>query len=80
MVSNVTLFRYAWPLYHIVNASRTILFDLHSKIGPHFGVLFVWCAINTALFPICCVFMRWKMNKEVARKVPRRTIKYLVDG
>ncbi|KAK4945692.1 hypothetical protein LTR10_015040 [Elasticomyces elasticus] len=71
---------YAWPLYHIVTASRTIIFDTHSRIGLNFGVLFVWCAVNTVLFPFCCVFMRWKTNKELARKVPRRTIQYLVDG
>ncbi|KAJ9605311.1 hypothetical protein H2200_009968 [Cladophialophora chaetospira] len=73
-------FGYAWPLYHIVTASRTILFDTYSRIGLNFGVLFVWCAINTALFPFCCVFMRYKANKEMMRKVPRRNIKYLVDG
>ena len=71
---------YAWPLYHVVTASRTILFDTHSRIGLNFGVLFAWCAINTLLFPFCCVFMRWKSNKEMARKVPRPTIRYLVDG
>ncbi|EXJ90810.1 hypothetical protein A1O1_03915 [Capronia coronata CBS 617.96] len=73
-------FGYAWPLYHIVNGSRTILFDTHSRIGLNFGVLFAWCAVNTLLFPFCCVYMRWKTNKEMARRVPRRTIKYLVDG
>lgn len=73
-------FGYAWPLHHIVNASRTILFDTYSRIGLNFGVLFAWCAINTALFPFCCVFMRYKTNKELMRKVPRRNIKYLVDG
>lgn len=73
-------FGYALPLYHIVNGSRTLLFDTHSRIGLNFGVLFAWCAVNTLLFPPCCVFMRWKTNKELARRVPRRTIKYLVDG
>lgn len=73
-------FGYAWPLYHIVSASRSILFDTHSRIGLNFGVLFAWCAVNTLFFPFCCVYMRWKTNKELARRVPRRTIKYLVDG
>ncbi|KIW62928.1 hypothetical protein PV04_09816 [Phialophora macrospora] len=73
-------FGYAWPLYHIVTASRTIIFDTHSRIGLNFGVLFAWCAINTVLFPFCCVFMRYKTNKEMMRRVPRRKIRYLVDG
>jgi hypothetical protein len=55
---------YAWPLHQIVEASRQLLFDLHSRIGLNFGVLFAWCAINTTLFPVCCHIMRWKSLKE----------------
>jgi hypothetical protein len=51
---------YAFPLHNIVEGSRSILFDLHSRLGLNFGVLLAWVAINTALFPICCWFMRWK--------------------
>lgn len=54
---------YAWPLHNIVEASRATLFDLHSRIGLNFGVLAVWCVVNTVLFPACCFFMRWKMEK-----------------
>ena len=54
---------YAWPLHNIVEASRSTLFDLHSRIGLNFGILFTWCAINTMLFPFCCHFMRWKTMK-----------------
>ena len=59
---------YAWPLHNIVEASRSTLFDLHSRIGLNFGVLFVWCAVNTTLFPLCCVFMRRKMEREKKRE------------
>ena len=55
---------YAWPLHNIVEASRSTLFDLHSRIGLNFGVLFVWVAINSALFPFCCYFMRWKTMRD----------------
>ena len=55
---------YAWPLHNIVEASRSTLFDLHSRIGLNFGVLFAWVAINTALFPLCCYLMRWKTMRE----------------
>ncbi|KAI1501845.1 MNNG and nitrosoguanidine resistance protein [Biscogniauxia marginata] len=54
---------YAWPLHHIVQASRQILFDLKSEIGLNLGVLFAWIAVNTLLFPLCCYFMRWKMER-----------------
>lgn len=53
------------PLHNIVNGSRQILFDLHSNIGLNFGVLFAWCAINTALFPLACYYMRWKSKHHV---------------
>ena len=73
---------YAWPLHQVVNASRTLLFDTHSKLGLNFGILFAWCAVNTALFPFCCLFMRWKTNKEEVerRQGLRQEIRYLVDG
>ena len=54
---------YAWPMHNIVEASRSTLFDLHSRIGLNFGVLFTWCAINSILFPFACYFMRWKMMR-----------------
>ncbi|KAI0162548.1 MNNG and nitrosoguanidine resistance protein [Pestalotiopsis sp. NC0098] len=55
---------YAWPLYNIVQASRTVLFDLHSRIGLNFGVLFIWVAVNSALYPFCCYFMRGRVERE----------------
>ncbi|MCJ1229212.1 hypothetical protein MMC12_005877 [Toensbergia leucococca] len=55
---------YAWPLHNIVEASRSTLFDLHSRIGLNFGVLFAWAAINISFFPFCCWFMRWKTQRE----------------
>ncbi|KAI1095330.1 MNNG and nitrosoguanidine resistance protein [Rostrohypoxylon terebratum] len=55
---------YAWPLHHIVQASRQILFDLHSEIGLNFGVLFAWAAINVTLFPLVCYLSRWRMERE----------------
>ena len=48
----------------VVEASRTIIFDTHSKIGLNFGILFAWVAVNTAFFPLCCYIMRWKSQRE----------------
>ncbi|KAE8450396.1 hypothetical protein EG329_006470 [Mollisiaceae sp. DMI_Dod_QoI] len=59
---------YLWPLHNIVNASKTILFDTHSTIGLNFAILGAWCAINTALFPLCCDFMRWKTVRAKKKK------------
>jgi hypothetical protein len=73
---------YAWPLHSskfhplaamdlanpssVVEASRSILFGLHSRIGLDFGILIAWGAVNTALFPFCCYFMRWKKKRNVS--------------
>ena len=59
---------YAWPLHNIVEASRSTLFDLHSQIGLNFGVLFAWVAVNSALFPAACYFMRWKQMRDETRQ------------
>lgn len=42
----------------VVEGSRSILFDLHSRIGLDFGILIAWGAVNTIFFPICCWFQR----------------------
>jgi hypothetical protein len=60
---------YAWPMHNIVELTRSILFDLHPRVGLNFGILFAWVAVDTVLFPMCCYYMRWntarvKRNKE----------------
>jgi hypothetical protein len=49
----------------VVEGSRSILFDLHSRIGLDFGILIAWGAVNTLFFPFCCWFMRWKTQKGI---------------
>ena len=66
------LWGFAWPLHNIVEASRSTLFDLHSRIGLNLGVLFVWCTLNTMLFPACCYFMRWKMMKGKQKEAQQK--------
>ncbi|KAI3338385.1 hypothetical protein F4824DRAFT_459062, partial [Ustulina deusta] len=67
----------AWPLQHVVQATRQIIFDLKSEIGLNLGVLLVWAVINTALFPICCDFMRWRTGKQQKGALKARD-RYLV--
>ncbi|KAJ2969907.1 hypothetical protein NUW58_g9858 [Xylaria curta] len=67
----------AWPLHHIVQASRHIIFDLKSDIGLNFGVLFVWAIVNTVLFPFCCYFMRWRTEHE-QREAAKAKDRYVV--
>lgn len=49
----------------VVQASRQILFDLRPEIGLNFGVLIAWSAVNTAIFPGACYWMRWKNTHGV---------------
>lgn len=48
----------------VVQASRQLLFNLHSRIGVNFAVLFTWVAINSFFFPFACYLMRWKGERE----------------
>lgn len=50
--------------YIVVQASRQVLFNLHSRIGINFAVLFTWVAINSIFFPFACYLMRWKGERE----------------
>ena len=59
---------YAWPLQNIVEASRSTLFGLHSRLGLNFGILIAWIVISSTLFPICCYFMRRKTQKAKAKE------------
>ncbi|KAK2028782.1 MNNG and nitrosoguanidine resistance protein [Colletotrichum zoysiae] len=59
---------YAWPYHHVIEGSRQILFDLHSRIGLNFGVLIAWVCVNTLLFVPACYIMRWKDEKEIRKK------------
>ena len=49
---------YAFPLHSIVEATKIILFDIHSTMGLHVGILLAWWAVNTALFPIAAWWFR----------------------
>jgi hypothetical protein len=51
---------YAWPMHNIVEFTRSVLFDLHPRVGLNVGILLAWCAVDTVLFPVCCYYMRWK--------------------
>jgi hypothetical protein len=55
----------------VVEATRSTLFDLHPRIGLNFGVLLAWCAVDAALFPLCCYYMRWRTVREKKRAAQR---------
>lgn len=57
----------------VVEASRSMLFNLHSRIGLNFGILFAWAAIGSALFPLSCYFMRWKGQREQKKQQQQKS-------
>lgn len=71
---------YAWPLYNIVAASRTILFDVHSHLGRNWGILAAWTVINIIFFFPCAVFFRYQNTKQKIDQVPRSKWRWLLDG
>ncbi|KAF2684996.1 hypothetical protein K458DRAFT_301687 [Lentithecium fluviatile CBS 122367] len=61
---------YAWPMHNIAELTRQTLFNLHSRTGLNFGILFAWVVVGTGLFPICCYYMRWntaRVKKNAAK-------------
>ncbi|PWW71890.1 hypothetical protein C7212DRAFT_366933 [Tuber magnatum] len=56
-------FGYAWPLHNIVQATRSIVFDVRSEIGRNFGVLFAWVCVSILLFPICAMVARRRTER-----------------
>ncbi|KAI1152957.1 MNNG and nitrosoguanidine resistance protein [Nemania diffusa] len=69
----------AWPLHHVVRATRQILFDLRSEMGTNIAVLLAWIVVGSALFPLCCYFMRWRTERE-QRAALRERGRYVVSA
>ena len=55
---------YIWPLWQVVYASRTLLFGTNNRLKFNFGILTVWIALGTALFPCACLVLKWKGERE----------------
>ncbi|KAH8731524.1 hypothetical protein GQ44DRAFT_604878 [Phaeosphaeriaceae sp. PMI808] len=62
---------YAWPMHNIVELTRSVLFDLHPRMGLNFGILLAWCAVDTLLFPLCCYYMRWNTIRTKRKAVEK---------
>jgi len=58
---------YAWPLRHIVEGSKTLVFGTKSRLAVNFGVLLAWVLVGSLLFPVACWVMRWKAGKDRRR-------------
>lgn len=65
---------YAWPLRHIVQGSKTLVFGTKNTLGLNFGVLIAWVVVGTFLFPFACWVMRWKsiQDRQKAAELAKR--------
>jgi hypothetical protein len=57
----------AWPFYHIVKGSDTLIFGTKNWLGLNFGVLFAWAAISYALLPVS-IWLELRRKKELFHK------------
>jgi hypothetical protein len=55
---------YFWPLRQVVYASRTLLFGTRDRLAFNLGILIVWVAVGTIVFPVACWFKNWKTQKR----------------
>jgi hypothetical protein len=53
----------AWPFFHIVKASSTLIFGTKNWLGLNFGVLLAWAALSYALLPFT-VWLEVRKHKE----------------
>ncbi|KAI4909710.1 uncharacterized protein J4E92_010628 [Alternaria infectoria] len=61
---------YGWPMHNIVELTRSILFDLHPRVGLNFGILSAWAVVDSIFFPLCCYYMKWntaRVRKNAAK-------------
>ncbi|KAL6709658.1 hypothetical protein ACN47E_001086 [Coniothyrium glycines] len=62
---------HAWPMHNIVELTRSILSNLHPRVGLNFGILAAWVVVDSLLFPVCCYYMRWnttRVKRNAAKK------------
>jgi len=57
----------AWPFYHIVKGSCSLIFGTKDWLGLNFGVLLAWAGLSYALLPIT-LRMELRRNKKMVEK------------
>lgn len=44
----------------VEEATKTILFDMHSRVGLDFGILTAWAGVSIGIYPFATWFMYWR--------------------
>ncbi|KIY73198.1 hypothetical protein CYLTODRAFT_417169 [Cylindrobasidium torrendii FP15055 ss-10] len=58
VLPHIYRYGYAWPLYNIGRAVRTIIFGTKNQLGLNFGVLIAWMTVSIITLPLFQWFMR----------------------
>jgi Protein of unknown function (DUF3533) len=69
----------AWPFYHIVKGSSTLIFGTKNWLGLNFGVLIAWVALSYALLPFT-IWIEVHKNKDNFAKNRRGTRERLKEA
>lgn len=51
---------YAWPMYNVVEGTKTLVLGMRSNLTTNFAVLGAWVVLGTVVFPLACWMMRWR--------------------
>lgn len=49
--------------FAVEEATKTIIFDMHSRMGLDFGILIGWVCVSIGIFPFATWFMYWKERR-----------------
>lgn len=59
---------YGWPMYNLVEGTKTLVLGVRSNLTVNFAVLAAWVAAGTIAFPLACWLMRWKGIRAASEK------------
>ena len=67
ILSNFFKWGLAWPFYHIVKGSCSLIFGTKDWLALNFGVLLAWAGFSYALLPFS-IWLELRRNKGLVKK------------
>ncbi|KAG8887195.1 hypothetical protein FRC00_000507 [Tulasnella sp. 408] len=76
IVIQPTFYRYGYgfPMFHLAQAVRTIVFNTKNHLGLNAGVLLAWIVLSMITVPLFTWLLRRKEEEEVKRKNAERDV------
>lgn len=69
LASPFYMWGYGWPMYNIVEGTKTLTLGTRSNLAINFSVLAGWVALGTIVFPLACWLMKWKGERVAAKSI-----------